>query len=110
VANYTEVFVGIDVAKARNAIAIADGERGGEVRFLGEVPIKCVKASASGGRRGLFFCWAVLDHRSLIRPQIEHRDFAMRFISLQQRRCLRGVVEPVATSARNAARTSRQGS
>ena len=34
---YTEAFVGIDVAKARNAIAIADGERGGEVRFLGEV-------------------------------------------------------------------------
>jgi transposase len=33
----TEVFVGIDVAKARNAIAIADGERGGEIRYLGEV-------------------------------------------------------------------------
>ena len=33
----SEVFVGIDVAKARNAIAVADGERGGEVRFLGEV-------------------------------------------------------------------------
>src|SRR5215213_3555938 len=37
----TEVFVGIDVAKTRNttrnAIAIADGARGGEVRFLGEV-------------------------------------------------------------------------
>jgi transposase len=33
----TEIFVGIDVAKVRNAIAIADGERGGEVRFLGEV-------------------------------------------------------------------------
>ena len=33
----TEVFVGIDVAKARNAIAVADGERGGEVRLLGEV-------------------------------------------------------------------------
>lgn len=32
-----EVFVGIDVAKARNAIAVADGERGGEVRFVGEV-------------------------------------------------------------------------
>ena len=32
-----EIFVGIDVAKVRNAIAIADGERGGEVRFLGEV-------------------------------------------------------------------------
>ena len=37
VEHYTEVFVGIDVAKARNAIAVADGERGGEVRFLGEV-------------------------------------------------------------------------
>lgn len=33
----SEVFVGIDVAKARNAIAVADGERGGEVRFVGEV-------------------------------------------------------------------------
>jgi transposase len=33
----TEVFIGIDVAKARNAIAIADGGRGGEVRFFGEV-------------------------------------------------------------------------
>jgi len=32
-----EVFVGIDVAKVRNAFAIADGERGGEVRYLGEV-------------------------------------------------------------------------
>lgn len=34
--HFTEVFVGIDVAKARNAIAVADGERGGEVRYLGE--------------------------------------------------------------------------
>ncbi|MBV2149753.1 hypothetical protein KRZ98_15955 [Sphingobium sp. AS12] len=33
----TEVFIGIDVAKARNAIAIADGGRDGEVRFFGEV-------------------------------------------------------------------------
>jgi transposase len=33
----TEIFVGIDVAKVRNTIAIADGERGGDVRFLGEV-------------------------------------------------------------------------
>jgi transposase len=29
--------VGIDVAKAQNAIAVADGERGGEVRFVCEV-------------------------------------------------------------------------
>lgn len=33
----SEVFVGIDVSKMRNAIAVADGERGGEVRYLGEV-------------------------------------------------------------------------
>lgn len=32
----TEVFVGSDVAKARNAIAIADGEGGGEIRYVGE--------------------------------------------------------------------------
>ena len=35
--SHLEVFVGIDVAKTRNAIAVADGERGGEVRFVGEV-------------------------------------------------------------------------
>lgn len=33
----TKVFVGIDVAKSRNAIAVADAERGGEVRFWDEV-------------------------------------------------------------------------
>lgn len=32
---YSEIFVGIDVAKTRNTIAVADGERGGEV--LGQV-------------------------------------------------------------------------
>jgi transposase len=34
---YREAFVGIDAAKLKNAIAIADGERGGEIRYLGEV-------------------------------------------------------------------------
>ncbi|MBX9634321.1 MAG: IS110 family transposase, partial [Magnetospirillum sp.] len=33
---YSEVFVGIDVAKERNAVAIAEGGRNGEVRYLGE--------------------------------------------------------------------------
>ena len=37
VADYREAFIGIDVAKLRNAIAIADAGRDGEVRFLGEV-------------------------------------------------------------------------
>lgn len=32
----TDVFVGIDVAKLRNAVAVADGGRHGELRYLGE--------------------------------------------------------------------------
>jgi transposase len=36
-ADYREAFVGIDVAKLKNAIAIAEGERGGEIRYLGEM-------------------------------------------------------------------------
>src|ERR671910_1127180 len=43
---YTEAFVGIDAAKARNTIAVAEGGRGGEVRYLGEVD-----ASEHGMRR-----------------------------------------------------------
>jgi len=31
-----EIFVGIDTAKARNAVAVAEGGRDGEVRYLGE--------------------------------------------------------------------------
>src|SRR5437764_2487573 len=35
--DYSEAFVGLDTSKLRNAVAIADGGRGGEVRFLGEI-------------------------------------------------------------------------
>lgn len=45
--DYREAFVGIDVAKLRNAIAIADAGREGEVRFFGEV-----NASDESMRRG----------------------------------------------------------
>ena len=31
-----EVFVGIDVAKLRNAVAIAEAGRDGEIRYMGE--------------------------------------------------------------------------
>lgn len=31
-----EAFVGIDTAKARNAVAVAEGGRGGEIRYVGE--------------------------------------------------------------------------
>jgi transposase len=34
---YSEAFVALDVAKTKHAVAIADGGRGSEVRFLGEV-------------------------------------------------------------------------
>ncbi len=33
----TEIFVGIDISKARNAIAVAPEGRNGEVRYVGEV-------------------------------------------------------------------------
>src|SRR5436309_15274118 len=35
--NPSEAFVGLDTSKLRNAVAIADGGRGSEVRFLGEI-------------------------------------------------------------------------
>jgi transposase len=35
--NHSEAFVAFDTSKLRNAVAIADGGRGGEVRFLGEI-------------------------------------------------------------------------
>lgn len=34
---YSEAFVAFDVAKKKHAVAIAEGGRSGEVRFLGEV-------------------------------------------------------------------------
>ena len=34
---YSEAFVAFDVAKTKHAVAIADGGRGSEVRFVGEV-------------------------------------------------------------------------
>jgi transposase len=35
--DYTEVFVGIDTSKLRNAVAIAEAGRNGEIRYLGEI-------------------------------------------------------------------------
>ena len=36
--HHSEAFIGIDTSKLRNAVAIAEGGRGGEVRYLGEFP------------------------------------------------------------------------
>jgi transposase len=50
---HAEAFVGIDAAKARDAIAVAEGGRGGEVRYLGEVDaserICCVERRPASG-------------------------------------------------------------
>ena len=35
--DYREAFIGIDVAKARNAVAVAEAGRDGDVRYFGEV-------------------------------------------------------------------------
>jgi transposase len=37
VADHSEGFVGLDVAKSKNAVAIAEGGRRGEVRYFGEI-------------------------------------------------------------------------
>ena len=60
--DYSEVFVGIDTSKLRNAVAIAEGGRNGEVRYLGEIENteaatrKLVKKLAAQHRR-LTFCY-----------------------------------------------------
>jgi transposase len=58
----SEVFVGIDTSKLRNAVAVAEGGRSGEVRFLGEIEntgtatAKLVRKLAAKHRR-LTFCY-----------------------------------------------------
>src|SRR6202041_136288 len=61
VEHHTEAFVGIDTSKLRNAVAIADSGRGGEVRYLGEVPateaaIQKLVAKLAAKYRHLTFC------------------------------------------------------
>src|SRR5215212_9573282 len=57
-----EAFVGIDAAKARDAIAVAGGGRGGEVRYLGEVDaaepgMRRIVARLAAKYRRLHFCY-----------------------------------------------------
>jgi transposase len=62
VSNHSEAFVGFDTSKLRNAVAIADGGRTGEVRFLGEIDnteaatAKLVKKLAAKYQR-VTFCY-----------------------------------------------------
>ena len=60
--DHSEAFVGLDTSKLRNAVAVADAVRGGEVRFLGEIEnsaaatAKLVRKLAAKYRR-LTFCY-----------------------------------------------------
>jgi transposase len=60
--DYSEAFVAFDTSKLRHSVAIAEGERGGEVRFLGEIEsseiatAKLVRKLAGKYRR-LTFCY-----------------------------------------------------
>src|SRR3982751_1038959 len=65
-AETTEAFVGIDVAKLRNAVAVADAGRDGEVRFYGEVDASAesmrrlaakLAAKLAGKHERLHFCY-----------------------------------------------------
>ena len=55
--DYREAFVGIDVAKLKNAIAIAESGRNGEIRYVGEV-----EASDASMRRIIQRMAAKFDH------------------------------------------------
>ena len=60
--DHSEAFVAFDTSKLRNAVAIADPGRAGEIRFLGEIdatPVataKLVKKLAAKHQR-LTFCY-----------------------------------------------------
>src|SRR6267154_718586 len=60
--DHSEAFVGFDTSKLRNAVAIADAGRGGEVRFFGEIEnigaatAKLVRKLAAKHQR-LTFCY-----------------------------------------------------
>ena len=59
---HSEAFIGIDTSKSRNAVAIAEGSRGGEVRYLGEFPategaIRKLVAKLAAKYKKLTFCY-----------------------------------------------------
>jgi transposase len=62
VGNYSEAFIGIDTAKLRNAVAVAEAGRKCEVRYLGEIDTSeaatgKLVASLAAKYRKLTFCY-----------------------------------------------------
>jgi transposase len=59
---HSRLFIGLDVSKLKISVAVADGERGGEVRFLGDIPSDPASVSSivqKLAKRGakLYFCY-----------------------------------------------------
>ena len=59
---HSRLFFGLDVSKLKISVAVADGERGGEVRFLGDIPSDPASVSSlvhKLAKRGakLHFCY-----------------------------------------------------
>ena len=60
--DHSEVFVGMDVSKSRIAVALAEGGRAGEVRFLSEIEaseaaVRKLVRRLSAKHRKLTFCY-----------------------------------------------------
>lgn len=59
---HSRLFIGLDVSKLKISVAVADGERGGEVRFFGDIPSDPASVSSivqKLAKRGakLHFCY-----------------------------------------------------
>src|SRR6516225_10801253 len=59
---YSEAFVGIDTAKNKHALAIADPGRDGEIRYLGEIDsapaaVQRMIRKLAGRNEKLYFCY-----------------------------------------------------
>jgi len=73
---YSEAFVAFDTSKTKHAVAIADGGRGGKVRFLGDIsnsPAAVVRLIRKlAGRYGkLHFCYEARPTRYGLYRQIQ---------------------------------------
>ena len=60
--DYSEAYVAFDTSKLRNAVAIAEGGRTGEVHFLGEIDntptaVRRLVKKLSGKYTRLMFCY-----------------------------------------------------
>jgi transposase len=60
--DYSELFIGLDASKLKISVAVAEGERTGEVRFFGDIsaePASVASMVAKLAKRGakLRFCY-----------------------------------------------------